>query len=213
MSLALWEMIVHINTFLKPLREANSQAAIAGIDLVELRSQLRTELEQLRAAITEQYSEREAYFVLFPLIAHCDELVKKLILDINQLQWPPLQQELYQVVDAGDLFYESLDNALAKPDTLPLVYQLYYFCLQDGFCGRHGINPERHTDYLNKLRQHIALQPIEIPPPASSSVAKKWANFRLSKRFYYGGAFSLLILLYFFLITLASTWQPAIGNL
>ena len=209
MNKELWSIIVTINASLNPLREAVSLDTIATLDLVKLRSKLRDQLEQLRTAITERYSERDAYLVLFPLTAHCDELVKKMILDINQLEWPPLQQELYQVVDAGDLFYELLDNALAKPDTLPLVYEVYYFCLHDGFCGRYGGNVERLSDQLKKLRPHIILQPIvTITPPTPAP--KKWANFRMLNRIYYGGVGLLLLLVYCFLTFLASTWHPIV---
>ena len=209
MNKELWSIIVTINACLNPFREADSLDTIAMIDLVILRSKLRDQLEQLRTAITERYSERDAYLVLFPLTAHCDELVKKMILDINQLEWPPLQQELYQVVDAGDLFYELLDNALAKPDTLPLVYEVYYFCLHDGFCGRYGGNVERLSDQLKKLRPHIILQPIiTITPPTPAP--KKWANFRMLNRIYYGGVGLLLLLVYCFLTFLASTWHPIV---
>ena len=209
MNKELWSIIVTINASLNPLREAVSLDTIATLDLVKLRSKLRDQLEQLRTAITERYSERDAYLVLFPLTAHCDELVKKMILDINQLEWPPLQQELYQVVDAGDLFYELLDNALAKPDTLPLVYEVYYFCLHDGFCGRYGGNVERLSDQLKKLRPHIILQPIvTITPPTPAP--KKWANFRMLNRIYYGGVGLLLLLVYCFLTFLASTWHPMV---
>jgi type IV/VI secretion system ImpK/VasF family protein len=207
MNKELWGIIVTINACLKPLREADSPDIIATIDLVEIRSKLRAQLEQLRTAITERYSERDAYLVLFPLTAHCDELVKKMILDIKQLEWPPLQQELYQVTDAGDLFYELLDNALAKSDTLPLVYEVYYFCLHDGFCGRYGGNVERLNDYLEKLRPHIILQPIvTIVPPLPAP--KKWTHFRMLNRIYYGGVGLLLLLVYCFLTFLASTWHP-----
>jgi type IV/VI secretion system ImpK/VasF family protein len=209
MNKELWSIIVTINASLNPLREAVSLDTIATLDLVKLRSKLRDQLEQLRTAITERYSERDAYLVLFPLTAHCDELVKKMILDINQLEWPPLQQELYQVVDAGDLFYELLDNALAKSDTLPLVYEVYYFCLHDGFCGRYGGNVERLSDQLKKLRPHIILQPIvTITPPTPAP--KKWANFRMLNRIYYGGVGLLLLLVYCFLTFLASTWHPIV---
>jgi type IV/VI secretion system ImpK/VasF family protein len=203
----LWEMIVIINGYLNPLREADTQSAMAMIDLVALRSKLRSQLEDLRAAITEQYSERDSYFVLFPLTAHCDEVVKKMILDINHLEWPSLQQELYQVADAGDLFYELLDNALSKPETLPLVYEVYYFCLNDGFSGRYTANPDRLAGYLQKLRKHIFLQPIadiDLPLP----VPTRRLYFRMPNYVYYCGAAALLMLLYTFLTVLAKTWEP-----
>lgn len=200
-------MIVIINNFLLPLREAESQSTIAMIDLVDLRSKMRDQLDDLRAAITEQYSERDAYYVLFPLTAHCDEVVKKMILESHQLNWPPLQQEFYQVDDAGDLFYELLDNALSKPETLALVYEVYYFCLQDGFCGRYSVNPDRLSHYLEKLRKHIVLSPIIATEP-TVSVAIKRAYFRIPNYVYYGGVGLLLLMMYSFLTMLASSWQP-----
>lgn len=207
MNQDLWEMIAIINNLLNPLRAAEAQSTVDMIDLVELRSMLRSQLEDLRATITEQYSERDAYFVLFPLIAHCDELVKKMIQQSNQLEWPPMQQEFYQVADAGDLFYELLDNALSKPETLALVYEVYYFCLQDGFCGRYSANPDRVTTYLEKLRKHICLLPIAVTYPAPEPA--KRAFFRMPGYAYYTGAAVLLMLVYMFLSFLGSSWQPS----
>ena len=203
----LWEMIVIINGYLNPLREADTQSAMAMIDLVELRSKLRSQLEDLRAAITEQYSERDSYFVLFPLTAHCDEVVKKMILDINHLEWPSLQQELYQVDDAGDLFYELLDNALSKPETLPLVYEVYYFCLNDGFSGRYTANPDRLEGYLQKLHKHIFLQPVaDIDSPLP--VPTRRFYFRIPNYVYYCSAGVVLMLLHAFLTFLGKAWEP-----
>jgi len=206
MNYDLWKMIGAFNSALLPLREAHAQSKTAMIDLVELRSQLRSQLDELRTVITEHYSERDAYFVIFPLTAHCDEIVKIMILDIQHLEWPPLQQELYQVEDAGDLFYELLDNALTKPDTLPLVYEVYYFCLQDGFCGRYSGNPNRVVEYLEKLQKQIRLQPIKTPILMPHSPKRSY--FRIPNYSYYSGVILLMAAIYFFLTFLASTWQP-----
>lgn len=206
MNQDLWGMVVTINNLLTPLREADTASTIAMVDFVGLRSKLRAQMEDLRDAVTEKYSERDAYYVLFPLVAHCDEVVKKMIQDSNQLEWPPLQQEFYQVADAGDLFYELLDNALSKPEILPLVYEVYYFCLHDGFSGRYSVNPDRLANYLQKLRNHIRLQPIAEIAPAIT--AAKRTYFRIPNYVYYGGVGVLLILSYFFLTFLASSWQP-----
>ncbi|PPD19705.1 MAG: hypothetical protein CTY18_02725 [Methylomonas sp.] len=207
MTLGLWEKVVKINTILAPLREPVPKTVLSTADLVTLRSQLRGHLEDLRGIITEQYSERDAYYVLFPLTAHCDEWVRKRVQDIAELDWPPLQQELYQVDDAGDLFFELLDNTLSKPETLYLVYEVYYFCLRDGFCGRYIANPERINDYLDKLAGHIRVQPL-ADNSAAPSVASRRAFFRIPVYFYYCSAGVLLLLLYVFLLSLASTWHP-----
>jgi type IV/VI secretion system ImpK/VasF family protein len=210
MSVELWEIIANINACLNSLREADSQASIATFDLVELRTKLRAQLDYLRKTVTELHSERDAYFALFPLVAHCDELVKKMILGVNHLEWPSLQQELYQVADAGDLFYEMLDNALGKSDTLPLIYEVYYFCLIDGFSGRHGANAERASEYLKALRSHIKLQEIKTADDLSPAKKHKtWLNLRTLNRFYYAGTFVLLVMLYLLLSSIAASWQPS----
>ena len=205
MNSNLWKMIGTFNDFLLPIREAQKQSTVAMLDLVGIRSQIRTQLEDLRAVITEQYSERDAYFVIFPLIAHCDEMVKMMILDTQHLEWPPLQQELYQVSNAGDLFYELLDNALAKPETLPIVYEVYYFCLQDGFCGRYSLNSDKVTDYLQKLKAHIRLQLITETPLILTTIKRSY--FRIPNYSYYVGTGLFLVSIYFFLNYLAKTWQ------
>lgn len=201
-------MVATINSSLQTLRQAGAKAALGMADLVEARGKMRAVLEELRVAITGQYSERDAYFVLFPLMAHCDEVVQVLILDANKLEWPPLQQELYQVADAGDVFFELLDHALSKPETLPLIYEVYYFCLKDGFGGRYSSNPDKIADYQRKLANHIHLQPLPASISAGTDQDKK-AYFRIPNHFYYIGAGLLLILFYFFLCDLASSWQPS----
>lgn len=209
MNRELWEIIATLYGYLNPIREAKSPAVIAMLDLVQLRANLRTQLELLRSLITKQYSERDAYLVLFPLTAHCDEIIKKMILDITHVEWPPLQQELYQVVDAGDLFFELLDSSLQKPETLSIVYEVYYFCLNDGFCGRYSATPSKLNDWLEKLRSHCMLEPIPTVNTVPT-VAKKWSNFRVLNRLYYVACGLSLILFYFFLSFLASTWQPSV---
>jgi type IV/VI secretion system ImpK/VasF family protein len=176
------------------------------VDLVELRSKLRTRLENLRSLISGQHSEREAYFVLFPLIAHCDELIRHQLLESKNLEWPPLQQELYQVVDGGDLFFELLDNVLGKPETLPLIYEVYYFCLKDGFCGRYTGKSDSLADYMQRLSQRIRVPSIENQ---SLIIPKRKIGryFRLSAYFYYIGVVILLMAVYFFLTFIASFWQ------
>jgi type VI protein secretion system component VasF len=207
MSLAVWEIIAAIDGLLRPMREVASPDALESVNLVELRARLRLRLDHLRALLAERHSERDAYFVLFPLVAHYDELVKTLILDLNHMQWPPIQQELYQVADAGDLFFETLDSVLGKPETLPLVYEMYYFCLEDGFLGRHGGNPDKIADYRRKLRERIHPPALDALPPQRPGPPGRMP-LRLPNYAYYGAAAALLLLVYALLSVLADLWQP-----
>lgn len=207
MSLDVWGTVAGIAEVLRPLREATSPDALAAVDLVDVRAKLRVRLEQLRALLAGRHSERDAYFVLFPLVAHYDELVKTLVLDLHHLQWPPIQQELYQVADAGDLFYETLDSVLGKPDTLPLVYEMYYFCLEDGFRGRYGANPDKLDEYRHKLREQIRPAVLEALP-AQRPAAPRRAPLRLPAWAWYGVAAAILLAVYAVLNSMADSWRP-----
>jgi type IV/VI secretion system ImpK/VasF family protein len=207
MSLDVWGTVAVIAESLRPLREAAGPDALAAVDLVDLRAKLRVRLEQLRGLLAGRHSERDAYFVLFPLVAHYDELVKTLVLDLHHLQWPPIQQELYQVADAGDLFYETLDSVLGKPDTLPLVYEMYYFCLEDGFRGRYGANPDKLDEYRQKLREQIRPAVLEALPPQRPTPPRR-APLRLPSWVWYGAAAAILLAVYAVLSSMADVWQP-----
>lgn len=208
MNQELWQMIASVNKLLSPLRSPNTPSSVAMIDLMQLRSKVRDQLVDLRLAITQQYSERDAYYVLFPLIAHCDEIIKKIEFGDSQQEWPPLQQEFYQVDDAGDLFYEILDNILSKPEILGLVYEVYYFCLNDGFCGRYSGNSGMASSYLEKLRKHIDLQPLASVPAEPEHKITKRAYFRIPSYSYFIISAALIIMIYWILSNIAQTWTP-----
>lgn len=207
MNLPVWEIIADLFALLSPLRQEGAVATMEAAGLVEIRSKLRSKLDSLRSLITHQHTERDAYFVLFPITAHCDELVKSLILDTNRLQWPPLQQELYQISEAGDLFYELLDNCLGKPETLPLVFEVYYFCLSDGFRGRHGSNADKLADYRQRLSNRLPQPPLDPAPPTELDPPRT-IPLRIPVYVYYIAALLVLVFTYYLLNSLASDWQP-----
>lgn len=199
----VWLKIANINSFLKPLREVNKNLNIETSDLIDLRIKLRDQLEYLRLLITEKYSDRDAYFVIFPLTAYCDEIIKRSIIDVQSLEWLPLQKELYKIDNAGDLFYELLDNILIKTETLSLVYEVYYFCLKDGFHGRYGLSSVKDS-YLKKIEKHIFIKPISIIKIKQNT--KKRRHFRIPNYSYYCVSVVLIIIVYFFLTFLANSW-------
>ena len=92
MNKQFWELIVSINTYLRALQAEDKSIEFKINDLIELRSKLRIELDTLRELLMGQYSERDAYLVLFPLVAHYDEFIRKLILTSDQLNWPSFQE-------------------------------------------------------------------------------------------------------------------------
>ncbi len=147
--------------------EEGPPAGGALSDIVGVRAEIRTQLDFLRVKLAEQLAERDCYLVLFPIVAYFDEHVKTSYLDENQLSWPPLQKELFQIDDAGELFYETVDEILRKPQTIPFIYEVYYFCLNKGFQGKYVDNPVKINDYMKKLREKIPVadpESIDVVP-------------------------------------------------
>lgn len=127
-------------------------------DLVSIRSEIRIQLDFLRATLSAQYSERDCYLILFPIVAQIDELIQTRCLSEIQTQWPLLQKELFEVDNAGETFFEIMDDILLKPKAPLLVYEVFYFCLKYGFQGRYRDHPAKIKGYLNKLEERLSLE-------------------------------------------------------
>ncbi|MEN6486525.1 MAG: DotU family type IV/VI secretion system protein [Syntrophobacteraceae bacterium] len=175
-------------------------------DLLHARSELRKELDVLRARLAERLSERDAYLVLFALVAHFDELVQTRFLKGDSLNWPTLQRELFQVDDAGELFYETLDDVLMKPQSLPFVLEVFYLCLSDGFKGRYAANPAKIREYMDRVRQKIPME--AFAPVRREDADSVLIETRRSPISYYVSALVVLLAFYGMLMTAAWIWNP-----
>jgi type IV/VI secretion system ImpK/VasF family protein len=142
---------------LEGMRQAYSETTA----LVEVRSQIRSKLDMLKAALSARLTERETYLVLFPVVVRFDELVQNRFLAAAGTAWPPLQKELFEIDNGGEVFYDTLDDLLRKAETLPFVYEVYYFCLSDGFRGKYADNLAKINEYKTKLADKIPLPPVE----------------------------------------------------
>ena len=175
-------------------------------EVVKVRRDIRTQLDFLRAQLSEEFTERDSYFVLFPIVALFDELVQIRFLDINQVSWPPLQKELFQIDDAGEIFYETLEEILQKPQTLPFIYEVYYFCLNHGFKGRYNDNPLKINEYLKELRKKITSKvPENIQTDMEETSRFKYIG---SRTWYYLAACGIIIGFYFFFYGVSNVLNP-----
>ena len=116
-------------------------------------------------------------------------------LDVNQAAWPPLQKELFQVDDAGDMFYESLEEILSKPQTLPFIYEVYYFCLNYGFKGRYNDNALKINEYMKKLKAKIA---AAIPENLAAEPERPGRFKRIGSRTWYSLAAAVVVGVFYF---------------
>ena len=173
-------------------------------DIVKGRAHIRTQLEFLRAKLGETLAERDCYLILFAIVAHFDEYVQANYLSDSHEGWPPLQRELFQIDDAGEVFYETLDDILHKPQTLSLVYEVFYFCLNHGFRGRYNDNPVKITEYLRRLRAKIPvhnLENIQAEPEETGQI-----KFLGSMAWYYAAAAVGIVAGYFMFLAAANRW-------
>jgi type IV/VI secretion system ImpK/VasF family protein len=190
-----------------PTGEA-ATAADQSYDIVGVRSEIRTQLDFLRVKLAETLTERDCYLVLFPLVAFFDEHVQTRYLQEYQMSWPPLQKELFQIDDAGELFYDTVDDLLRKPQTIPFIYEVYYFCLNQGFQGRYVDNPVKINEYMKKLREKIPvvdLASVQIAPEESGQI-----KLVGSAMWYYLSAAAVLVLCYFLLLAFSRHWDSSL---
>lgn len=164
--------------------------------ILALRKQARTQLDHLRVSLSASLTERECYLALFPIVIHFDEMVQS-DHPAGHQNWPLLQKELFQIDDGGDLFFETLDDLLLKPDTLPFIYEVYYLCLHNGFQGRYIGDPLKLRQYLKKLKSKIAV-PATAQTPLVPEESLNIKTFP-SSAWYYGIAGLILLAGYFLL--------------
>ncbi|EFI34723.1 Type IV / VI secretion system, DotU [Desulfonatronospira thiodismutans ASO3-1] len=180
-------------------------------DLVQVRASIRDELDRLRIALETDLNERDVYYILFPLVAHIDEQVQFRFLNPAQSNgWPPLQRELFDTDSAGELFYETLDDLLIKPQTLPLILEVYYYCLNEGFGGRLANNPSKRQEYMERLRNRIptpSQQDETVPFPVEEVQSSSMLS-TISPFWFYCSAAVATGLVYAGLKLLGHYWTP-----
>lgn len=174
--------------------------------LVSVRREIRAQLDLLRSRLSMTLSERDVYLVLFPIVAYCDECVQTRCLKEQQLSWPTLQSELFQIQDAGEVFYETVDDLLMKPNTLPFILEVFFFCLKRGFVGRYENNPTKRGEYLERLQMKIPVAAANVAPPEPATFVG--LDRTPSPYWYYAGSCLALLLVYLALITAGRIWNP-----
>jgi hypothetical protein len=134
------------------------EAHADGPNLVALRSSIRERLFWLKGELAAVLTEHELHYVLLPIIIYIDELVTSITRG-EASKWEPLQSELYDVANGGELFYGLMEDHLRKSDTHPFIFQVFYFCLSDGFVGAAERDPRKIEQAKLVLAARIPLAP------------------------------------------------------
>lgn len=139
-------------------QDAGESAGTSGV----LRSRVRERLTWLRGCLREGLSTRDAYLVLFPLVLHADELAAEAL--GASMEWTPLQIEFFDVDDGGELFFSTLDQVLRAEETLPLILEVYLYCLKDGFLGCYAGDLRKIEEYRERLSARIPKASLSKKP-------------------------------------------------
>lgn len=119
-----------------------------------LRRSERTALEDDRDADTVENAK-------FAVVAFIDET----ILSSNWTgteEWmkTPLQLEFYDQFDAGEVFFDRLDQLLEAPERHPEVLGVYYHCMALGFRGKYQLqDEERFREIVEITAETLAEHP------------------------------------------------------
>lgn len=181
--------------------EDTTERAYTIDEMIILRAELRNQLDFLKVELTGAYSERDAYMILFPIVAQIDEIIQNNILRSISVSWPLLQSELFKIENAGEVFYEILDDILNKPQTPGAVYEVYYFCLRYGFRGRYESNPAKIVDYIKRLREKLEMPEENDIPMETEQVGQVRKIIR--PYWYYLIAAGVFFLVYLSLVLVA----------
>lgn len=187
MTLDLWHIIVTTTLEVRLLLDNALATTLIGTAIgapppplsaavrSRLRAELLAQLSELKTGLRSQLSEKEVGMVLLPLVIHIDELVMRRLTEDEQTLWPLLQRELFDLQNGGEVFYDFIQERLAMPSTPSLLFDVLYFCLSDGFCGKFAEEPARIEQYKRMLVEKIP-QPALPPPPAKRRRGKDEAS-------------------------------------
>jgi type VI secretion system protein ImpK len=167
----------------------------------------------LKSAIDEArrkgFTDEETRLAMFAIVAYLDET----ILTQNQpafLDWrrASLQQELFGVHTAGEIFFQNLDHVLRQPDNLHNsdILEVYALCMSLGFQGKMMAQgraelKRKIDECMDKCRRirgaYPPLSPSgEIPPTDTVLVLRDpWID-----RLLYGGGGVALVAVVLFVV-------------
>lgn len=207
MNLELWQDLVATHREASELiSSAAPEAAATDLDAMRvvvgpeameaLHGELRQTLARLASKLGQTLDNGDIKQVLFILAIALDEKVQRRLAPDEAPRWPLLQRVLFDVHDGGDLFYDLIEDRLARVDSaeLQLIFELCYYCLSDGFVGRHSRNKPAIEEYKRKLA-------TRIPHPVGNELDERTFLYggtvgpvRLPPRYWLYGAGSLLLL-------------------
>jgi type IV/VI secretion system ImpK/VasF family protein len=131
-----------------------------GANLVQMRDGMRRHLQDLKKELMKTLVEHDVHYVLMPITIYCDELARAVTRGAVD-RWEPLQSELYNMQNGGERFYDLIEDRFKQEGTPPIVFEVFYFCLNDGFVGKFQGDPAKIQDYKDRLNINSRIPKME----------------------------------------------------
>ncbi|WP_437509729.1 DotU family type IV/VI secretion system protein [Sorangium sp. So ce1099] len=173
---SLAELLTELRTLLPPPPRISPESE----------GSLEAALTEARSAGGDEMAKRPlVYQILVPIAILMDERVLVRLPAALAPRWNRLQRDLIGSDNGGVVFYERLESLINSWSREPILIELYYHCLSDGFSGRcldEGGRKEIEG-YRAKLARLIERPkepsrrepPAPAKPPALPSRARYWA--------------------------------------
>jgi type VI secretion system protein ImpK len=154
-------------------------------DSETFRAQMREAFKRAEEEARRQgYTSEETRLAIFALVGFLDESILNLQLAVFA-NWPrkPLQEELFGVHIAGEIFFQNIQRLLGARDSHSIadVLEVYQLCLLLGFRGRYGIGGQAE---LRSIIETVA-EKIRRIRGMSKDLSPNWAipagSVRLAK--------------------------------
>ena len=198
-----WSLVKELDEHLGIIRNASDTQDILG----DAKVSLTLKLQEVHEHINSFLLDRDAYFVLFALTAYCDEVIFKKTLTTN-VMWSSLQMHLFNVSNAGDVYFDIINSFRGRYDIPGIVYETYMMTLVLGFEGRYAGSSLSIQRYKDELASFIKQENIPSTPSIISD--RKTVSFRVPASAYYFLLIVLIILINLFLQASAESYIGAI---
>jgi len=200
LALTYQEILTAITRF-----RSNRQAVT---DAASFRNQIKGAIGVAEAEATRRgYAGEDVRLATFAVVALLDES----ILNSNNplfADWPrmPLQEELFGVHTAGEMFFQCIDRLMAKSDSPQAadVLEIYDLCMLLGYRGRYSMSGQESVrsiaSNVSEKLQHLRGGPRPLAPnwaPPQDAVKQK-AIYPWVQALLFGTLGALLFAILFF---------------
>ncbi|MGH6878205.1 MAG: DotU family type IV/VI secretion system protein [Rhizomicrobium sp.] len=153
-------------TVVERLRANRQQVGNAAAFRAQIRNSLGTAEQE---ALRRGYTQEDVRVATFAVVAFLDESILNSRAPVFA-DWArkPLQEEVFGVHVAGEIFFNNLDRLLGRQDSEALadLLEVYQLCLLLGFRGRYGASASAEIrSYIEKIGEKIRRVRKPVTPP------------------------------------------------